>query len=177
MVNTEQEMLDDQCNPLDSAEDFLNIQKWRFDRLSEEQLYLHVEGDRGNYKLLFMWDEMENALQLCCEIDLCMPKSRTSEMHKMLAEINSQMWLGHFDLSSDKVTECVAPCFRYNTFIRGMDHVHCHHLIKDLVKFTLQECERLHDAFQVLDKSNDQLSHLDSADSIELALAQTVGQC
>ena len=170
------EIADDQSNPLDAAEDLLRSQEWDFDRLSEEQLYLSVEGDKGNYKLFFMWDELQNALQFCCEIDLCMPKSRTSEMHKMLAEVNSQMWLGHFDLSPDETTGCIAPCFRYTTLVRGSDHRHCMVLIQDLIKVTLQECERLHDAFHVLDKTSN-VAFLDNSDSMELALAQTAGRC
>ena len=173
-------LLDDQCNPLDAAEEFLQAQKWEFDRLSEDQLYLSIEGDRGTYKLFFMWDDQQNALQFCCEIDLCMPKSRLQEAHKMLADVNSQMWLGHFDLSTDEKSGCIAPCFRYTTLIRGMDFRSCVTLSRDLIKVTLQECERLHDAFHVLDKENSDIAFIktiDSADSMELALAQAVGHC
>ncbi len=167
-------------NPLDAAETFIEAQKWEFDRLADDQLYLGIEGERGNYKLFLMWDETQNALQLCCEIDLCMPKTRLTEIHKMLANINSQMWLGHFDLSKDNTSECIAPCFRYTSLIREMEYMNCVHFIKDLMKVTLQECERLHDAFHVLDKTNDvslMNSTINSTETMKLALAQAEGHC
>lgn len=170
--------IEDQCNPLDAAEDVLRAQEWAFDRLSEEQLYIGIDGDKGQYKLFFMWDELRNSLQFCCEMELCMTKDRSIEMHKMLADVNSKMWLGHFDLSPDETTGCIAPCFRYNTLIRGMDHISCTALVKDLLRMTLQECERLHDAFNVLDIHNESPSaYMDSNDSMELVLAQAAGHC
>lgn len=173
------EYLNDQCNPLDATEEFLDTQNWQYDRLSEEQLYFSLEGDKGNYKLFFIWDEAQNALQFCCEIDLCITKDRLSKVHRMLAEVNSQMWLGHFDISTDEHSGCLAPCFRYTTLIRGMEHHACSSLVQDLIKVTLKECERLHDAFYVLDKKNDIafVDAMNSGDGMELALTETAGRC
>ncbi|MGB1076911.1 MAG: YbjN domain-containing protein, partial [Bdellovibrionales bacterium] len=171
MTNTA--YLNEQCNPLDAAEEFLTSQKWDFDRLEEDQLYFSIEGDRGQYKLFFMWDDTQDALQFCCEIDLCMPKTRVAEVHKMLAEVNSQMWLGHFDVSTDEKSGCIAPCFRYTTLLRGMDYASCIHLAKDLIKVTLQECERIHDAFHVLDRKSS-LAIVESAIAASTVSASTI---
>ncbi len=179
-MTTNTVLLNDQCNPLDSAEEFLDSQNWTFDRLSDEQLYLSIEGERGTYKMFFMWDELQNALQFCCEIDLCMIKERLPEAYKMLADVNSTLWLGHFDLSPDEKSGCFAPCFRYTSLVRGMQHSDCLRFIQDLIQITLQECERLHDAFYVLDKKNDisvMESTINSVESMKLALAEAVGHC
>ena len=53
-------------------------------------------------------------------------------------------------------------------------------MIQDLIKITLQECERLHDVFHVLDKESDALlkdSTINSVESMKLALTEAVGHC
>lgn len=176
---TDETMINEQCNPLDAAEDFLHAQQWNFDRLSEDQLYMSIDGDRGNYKVFLMWDERQSALQLCCEIEVCMPQNRISQAHKLLADVNSDMWLGHFDLSSDNKTGCLAPCFRYTSLIRTMEYNQCISHVKDLVNVMLQECERLHNAFSSLDRDTkyDFVSNPESGEAMDLMLAQSVGQC
>lgn len=162
-----------QNNPLESAEKFLNDQNWDFQRLNEDQLYLTVEGDRGLYRILFIWDTDNHALQYCCELDINLDEERKEFAHQLLGEINSKLWLGHFDLSSDPANTTCSPCFRYTSLMPGGIKEHGYTFMKELFSYTLTECERLHEAMMMLD---DGTGHAHS-DKMKLMMAEAVGSC
>ena len=64
------DVFDDVSNPLDSVEEILSANDWSFDRMSEDELTVHISGKMGEYKMLFVWQEDYSAMQFCCEFDL-----------------------------------------------------------------------------------------------------------
>ena len=91
----------------------------------------------------------------------------------MLGEINSKLWLGHFDLSSDPANTTCSPCFRYTSLMPGGIKEHGYTFMKELFSYTLTECERLHEAMMMLD---DGTGHAHS-DKMKLMMAEAVGSC
>ena len=166
-------MLEDQNNPLDSAEDFLEAQQWTFDRLSDDQLFFTVQGDRGTYRVLFVWDENQRALQYCCEMDVRIPQSNSMPTYRILSDLNSKLWLGHFDLNQDEDEDYATPCYRYTSLMYGGSHRDHVMYMRELITFSLQECERLYDVFCAVGDS--QFVH--ASEQMGLALAEAAGHC
>lgn len=159
----------DTHNMLESVEEYLSAQNWRFMRPSDEEIYVELKGAIGAYKLFFLWDDHTASLQLCCEMDVSCKAEAALSLYRMLADINTKMWLGHFDLTTEADT--ITPCFRYTGLYRGMSESAAGQMVDDLIQLAVTECDRTRHAFAMM--SGQQES--DSA-MLQLALAAPAGQ-
>ena len=158
---------DDISNPLDSVEDILLGQDWSFDRPTEDELTVNVQGKMGSYDMRFEWQEDYSAMQFICTFDLCIPKERLAEAAMTASAINANLWLGHFDVRPDTG----APCFRHATLFRGVTGCSGAEHIEDLVDIALAECERYYMAFELLSRETK-----DAEDNMSLALLDSAGR-
>lgn len=162
------DVFDDVSNPLDSVEEILSANDWAFDRMSEDELTVHVSGKMGEYKMLFVWQEDYSAMQFCCEIDLEIRSEALDNAAKAMSAINATLWLGHFDVRPGTVM----PCFRHTSLFRGMTYGSGADHLEDLVDIALAECERYYPAFDLLSRSSTAGNHADLA----LAMMESAGE-
>jgi len=85
-------------NPLDVVERLATGHDWPFERSGEDEIALVVTGRWTNYQLSFTWMNDLEALHLACAFDMKIPPARRGEVQRLIAEINGQLWVGHFDL-------------------------------------------------------------------------------
>ncbi len=166
-LSKETEIFEDVSNPLDWVEEVFSIQDWAFDRQSEDELTVHVSGKHGQYRLHFLWQEEYSAMQFSCEMDVVIAPSARSDAAKALARMNSDIWLGHFDIRED----IKIPRFRHTSLFRGMTGGSGAEHIEDLVDIALNECERYMPVFSLLSHHN---QTPDSA-ALSLALMDSAG--
>lgn len=89
-------------NPVDLVERLAAINDWSFERANESEITLSIKGRHTNYNVSFQWmDELE-ALHTACAFDLKVPEAKRNEIYRLLAMVNEQLWLGHFDLWSEE---------------------------------------------------------------------------
>jgi hypothetical protein len=85
-------------NPLDAVERLAAVNDWSFERSGDDEINILIKGRWSDYQVSFTWmDELE-ALHLACAFDLKVPERRCAEVQKLIAHMNEQMWIGHFDL-------------------------------------------------------------------------------
>ncbi|ACI99295.1 YbjN domain-containing protein [Rhodospirillum centenum] len=130
-------------NPLDIIEEIVVANEWPFDRASEEEMVVEIGGRWCDYRLFFVWQTEVSAMQFSCQFDMKVPVPRRPSIHELLAEVNSKMWLGHFDVCPEEQT----PMFRQTLLLRGARAASVEQL-EDLVDIALSECERYYPAFQ-----------------------------
>jgi hypothetical protein len=130
-------------NPLDIVEEIVTANEWPFDRTSEEEMIVEIGGRWCDYRLYFVWQPDVSAMQFSCQFDMKVPPARRGAVWELLAEVNTRLWLGHFDVCSDEHT----PMFRQTTLLRGSRGASVEQL-EDLVEIALSECERFYPAFQ-----------------------------
>src|SRR3546814_4544863 len=104
-------------NPLDILEELVAANEWAFDRSSDDEMVVETAGQWCDYRMYFVWREDLNALYFTCAFDHRVPEDKQSVVTELLALVNEQMWLGHFDLTSDERSEerrvgkeCVSTC-------------------------------------------------------------------
>lgn len=168
-LSEELDVFNDVSNPLDCIEDIFSAQDWHFDRINEDELTVLVTGKYGAYKMTFLWEEAYSAMQFCCEYDLTIPESTLSRVAQTMTAVNSNLWLGHFDIRE----ESKIPCFRHTSLLRGMNGGSGADLIEDLIDIALSECERYFPAFDML--SRDESAEND-ARTLSLALMDSAGE-
>ncbi len=131
------------ANPLDIVEEIVHANDWAFDRTSNDEMVVEVSGRWCSYRLFFFWQDEISAMQFSSTFDMKVPSQRRADVMELLALVNEQMWLGHFDLDSDDST----LMFRHTTLLRGAQAASVEQL-EDLVEIALTECERFYPAFQ-----------------------------
>ena len=85
-------------NPLDVVERIASINDWSFERAGDDEITILVAGRWSDYQVSFTWMNNIEALHLACAFDLKVPERRRPEVQQLIAAINEQLWVGHFDL-------------------------------------------------------------------------------
>ena len=85
-------------NPLDVVEHLAAVNDWSFERASDDEITILVNGKWTDYQLSYTWMHDIEALHLACAFDLKVPERRCGEVQALISLINEQMWVGHFDL-------------------------------------------------------------------------------
>lgn len=85
-------------NPLEVVERMAASNNWPFERGGEDEIALVVTGKWTNYQISFTWMGDIEALHLACAFDMKVPDLRLTEVQQLVALINEQLWIGHFDV-------------------------------------------------------------------------------
>jgi hypothetical protein len=101
-VETEMSLLEgiveSRNNPLAVVEDIASDNNWAFERSGEDEVTIVSKGEWTDYQLSFTWMGEIEALHLACAFDMKIPQPRLAEVQRLIAAINEQLWVGHFDL-------------------------------------------------------------------------------
>jgi hypothetical protein len=129
-------------NPVDMVEHLATIHEWSFERSAPDELTLTVAGTWCDYHVSLTWREDLEALHLASAFDFRVTKPRLSEVHRVIAQINEQLWLGHFDLWTDDGM----LLYRNGLLLAGAEthEGQC----EGLIKAALEACERYYQSFQ-----------------------------
>jgi hypothetical protein len=90
--------IDSKSHPLAVVEDIAASNNWPFERSGEDELTIVSKGQWTDYQLSFTWMGEIEALHLACAFDMKIPPARRGEVQKLVALVNEQLWVGHFDL-------------------------------------------------------------------------------
>ena len=91
-------IFDSRNNPLAVVEDIAATNNWAFERSGEDEVTIVSKGDWTDYQLSFTWMNEIEALHLACAFDMKIPSPRKPEVQRLIAAVNEQLWIGHFDL-------------------------------------------------------------------------------
>jgi hypothetical protein len=91
-------IIDSRNNPLAVVEDIAADHNWSFERSGEDEVTIVSKGNWTDYQLSFTWMTEIEALHLACAFDMKIPAPRRAEVQRLIASINEQLWVGHFDI-------------------------------------------------------------------------------
>ena len=130
-------------NPVDVIERLAALHNWTFDRDEEDEISIAVSGGWADYNIAFTWLQDMEALHVACAFDLKVPVTRRTEVLSLVALVNEQMWIGHFDIwPSDGVI-----MFRHALLLAGGAELNGRQCESVLTSAVLA-CERYYQAFQ-----------------------------
>jgi hypothetical protein len=132
-----------QANPVDLIENVAALEDWSFERSGDDEITISATGRWSDYHVSFSWMEDVEALHLACAFDLKVTEPRRAEVMKLLALVNEQMWLGHFDLwSRENVV-----MFRHGQLLSGGADPSAAQ-VEGLLSSAIEACDRYYQAFQ-----------------------------
>ena len=129
-------------NPIDLVEQLALSHDWACDRTADDELTLIVAGSWTDYHVSLNWRNDLEALHLACAFDFKVPDNRLGEMYRLVAQINEQLWLGHFDLWMQEGL----VMFRHALLLNGS--VATPSQCEAMLRAALEACERYYQAFQ-----------------------------
>ena len=129
-------------NPIDLIERLAAAHDWSCDRTNDDELTLVIAGTWTDYHVSLNWRDDLEALHVACAFDFRVPENRLNEMYKLVAQINEQLWLGHFDLWTGEGL----VMFRHALLLNGS--VATSAQCEAMLHAALEACERYYQAFQ-----------------------------
>ena len=129
-------------NPVDLIEQVASINDWEFER-TDDEITMSVAGVWSDYNLSLSWMEDFEALHLACTFDLKIPETRMSDIVQLIALINEQMLIGHFDLWQQDGTVMFRQALMLNGGASPTEKQ-----LRCLLSTALEANERYYQAFQ-----------------------------
>jgi hypothetical protein len=129
-------------NPLDLVEQIAAGNDWACERGSDDELMLTVAGQWTDYQVSLNWRIDLETLHIASAFDAKIPDTRLSEVYRLVAQINEQLWLGHFDVW----TREGLIMFRQGLMLNGA--LATPHQCEALLRAAFEACERYYQAFQ-----------------------------
>jgi hypothetical protein len=130
------------ANPIDLIEHVAAGHEWACERTSDDELTLVVAGSWADYNVSLNWREDLETLHLACAFDFKVPANRLPEIYKLIAQINEQLWVGHFDVW----TQEGLIMFRQGLMLN--DAIASPRQCEAMLRAALEACERYYQAFQ-----------------------------
>lgn len=153
-------------NPVDTIETVAALNDWSFERSTEDEITISVAGNWCDYHVSFSWMEDVEALHLACAFDLKVLEPRKTEVVRLLALVNEQMWMGHFDLWSKEGV----VMFRQSLLLAGGSEASSAQ-IEAMLANALENCERYYQAFQFVVWAGKS-----AAEALATAMFETAGE-
>ena len=159
-------IVDSQKHPLTVVEDIAADNNWAFERSGEDEVTIVSRGEWTDYQLSFTWMSEIEALHLACAFDMNIPAARLSEVQRLIAGINEQLWIGHFDLWTH-----TGMIMHRQTLVLPGGMIASDTQCQVMLASAIAACERHFPAFQFVVWAGKS-----AAESLESVLFETVGE-
>ena len=131
--------------PLEMLAQFCDARGWEFDFVGDDEVCAEVPGSWATYQLRAVWRREDNVLQLICLPDIRVAEDKRGAVCEVLALINEQLWLGHFDVWSNG-----AVLLYRLALLLGPDGLLSLGQAHTAIEAAIEECDRFYPAFQFI---------------------------
>ncbi|WP_426033353.1 YbjN domain-containing protein [Cypionkella sp. TWP1-2-1b2] len=166
MSFSEDYLLSDDLHPIDIVENLAAHHDWEFDRVTDDQIAMAVEGQWRTYALTLAWSAQDETLRLICTFEMEPPIDKMAALYDVLNRCNDMVWTGAFTYWAEQKL----MVFRYGLCLAGGQMV-APEQIDRLISGAITASERFYPAFQLVswaDKS--------PADAMKVAIAEAYGR-
>ena len=129
--------------PVDMLAALFEAHGWPFEHTGEDEILGEIKGSWTTYQLRAVWRRDDHVLQLLCLPEVRVPKEKRDAVVELLALVNEQLWLGHFDIWSNGGM----VLYRHGLML-GDDGLLSLAQAKTAVEAAVEECDRFYPAFQ-----------------------------
>jgi hypothetical protein len=129
-------------NPLDLVEQVAGNHDWATERTHDDELTMTIAGTWADYHVSLNWRTDLESLHIACAFDFKVPENRMGEIYRLVAQINEQLWLGHFDVWAAEGLIMFRHGLMLNDAIANLSQCEA------LLRAGLEACERYYQAFQ-----------------------------
>jgi len=119
--------------------------EWDFDRISDEQIAMAVEGQWRTYSITLAWSAFDETLRLICTFEMEPPTEKLSKLYELLNSVNDQCWAGAFTYWAEQKL----MVYRYGLVLAGGQDASPEQ-IDTMIGAAVMSAERYYPAIQLL---------------------------
>jgi hypothetical protein len=153
-------------HPIDIVESLAESNDWEFDRVTDDQIAMAVEGQWKTYSLTLAWSAQDETLRLICTFEMEPPLDRMGDLYEVLNRTNDMVWTGAFTYW----TEQKLMVWRYGLVLAGGQYAGPEQIDR-LIAAAVMAAERFYPAFQMVAWAG----HT-PADAMKVAIAEAYGR-
>ena len=144
-MNTVREQIEEGADaaPVEMLAALFEANGWTFEQVSEEEVCGEVPGSWTTYQVRGIWRIEDKVLQLLCLPEIRVPDTKKRDAYELMAMVNEQLWLGHFDLWS----QGNVMLYRHGLML-GDDGMLSLDMAQMAIESAVSECDRFYPAFQ-----------------------------
>ncbi len=133
----------DDAAPVEMLTALFEAHGWPHDQVSDDEVSVEIPGSWTTYQLRAVWRVEDRVLQLICLPDVRVGEEKRRVAYELLAMINEQLWLGHFDIWS----QGGVLLYRHGLML-GNDGMLGLDMAQMAIESAIAECDRFYPAFQ-----------------------------
>jgi len=156
----------DDLHPIDIVESLAERHAWEFDRVTDDQIAMAVEGQWRTYSLTLAWSDHDETLRLICTFEMEPPDEKIPALYDVLNRCNDMVWSGAFTWWAEQKL----MVWRYGLVLSG-GLVAGPEQIDRLIAAAVMASERFYPAFQLV-SWGDQTP----AEAMKVAIAEAYGR-
>lgn len=164
-MSLSEQYYDEDVHPIDIVESVAAHHAWEFDRISDEQIAMAVEGQWRSYAITLAWSAMDETLRLICTFDLAPPAEKQAQLFELLNDVNDQLWAGAFTYWAEQEM----MVYRYGLVLAGGQEASAEQ-IDTMINAAVLSAERYYPALQLMiwgDRT--------PKDALQVAIAEAYG--
>lgn len=96
MAVTDSFLDSEDLHPIDIVETLAEHHEWDFDRVTDDQIAMAVEGQWRTYSITLAWSGYDETLRLICTFEMDPPDARLPALYEALNRTNDMVWSGGF---------------------------------------------------------------------------------
>ncbi len=166
MSLSEEYLLSEDSHPIDVVESLAERHDWDFDRVTEDQIAMAVQGQWRTYSLTLAWSGRDETLRLLCTFEMDPPADRMAEVYDLLNRCNDMVWSGGFAYWAEQRL----MVWRYGLMLSG-GQVAAPEQVDRMIGQAVLACERFYPAFQLAAWGTDS-----AARALDVAMTEAYGR-
>lgn len=131
-------------DPIDIVETLAEHYDWDFDRITEDQIAMAIEGVWQTYGVTLSWSSTDETLRIICSFEMNPPDGKNNILLETLNLANSKLWNGSFVYAKKQNL----MIFRYGMNLAG-GAIASANQIDSIVEKAINACEQFYPAFQL----------------------------
>ena len=160
-----EQYFEDDLHPIDIVENIAAHHEWDFDRISDEQIAMAVEGQWRTYSITLAWSAYDETLRLICTFEMEPPEAKLPGLYELLNSVNDQCWAGAFSYWAEQQL----MVYRYGLVLAGGQEASAEQ-IDTLISAAVMSAERYYPAMQLLVWGNRK-----PKEALQVAIAEAFG--
>ena len=141
----------DDLHPIDIVEHLAEHHEWDFDRVTDDQIAMAVEGQWRTYSITLAWSPHDETLRLICTFEMDPPAERLGHLYETLNATNDMCWAGAFAYwRAQKLM-----VWRYGLVLAGEQTASAEQ-IDTMIRAAVMSAERFYPAFQLVVWGNEE---------------------
>ena len=133
----------DDAAPVEMLAQLFEAHGWPCEFTGEDEISGEIQGSWTTYQVKGVWRREDRVLQLLCLPEIRVPDTKRKAAYELLAMINEQLWLGHFDIWS----QGGVLLYRHGLML-GEEGLLSLTMAQVAVEAAVSECDRFYPAFQ-----------------------------